>query len=143
MNDSRMDTPDNDPDNDRSTVQEHSEPSIMEILAYYHQDGFTADAFATENGMILCGECSSVLSPDHVEVHSIRRLEGESDPSDSVGVIAMVCPVCHSWKRKRRCEIYVGKYEDRPQGLAVSFTVFQVARLTFRVHLWPFVVKHC
>ena len=73
---------------------ESSEPTLMEILSYYSQDGFTGDAYATEDGMIRCDTCSSLVTPEHVDVHSIRRLEGQSDPSDSLGVIALVCPVC-------------------------------------------------
>lgn len=71
-----------------------TEPSLVEVLAYYAHDGFDADAFSAADGMLLCGSCQSLLSPDHIDVHSIRRLEGQSDPSDNIGVIAIVCPVC-------------------------------------------------
>lgn len=70
------------------------EPSLVEVLAEYADAGFDADAFAAEGGMILCGSCQSLLSPDHIDIYSIRRLEGSSDPSDNVGVVAIICPVC-------------------------------------------------
>lgn len=75
---------------------DHAEPSLVEVLDSYSAAGFDGDAFAVEGGMILCGSCQSKLSPDHIEVHSIRRLEGTSDPSDNMGVFAIICPVCKS-----------------------------------------------
>ncbi len=75
---------------------DHEESSLTEVLKAYAEAGFGADAFATDGGMILCGSCQSTLSPDHIDVHSIRRLEGTSDPSDNVGVVAVICPVCGS-----------------------------------------------
>lgn len=82
------------PANSAETPEINPEPSLVEILAYYAQAGFDSDAFTAADGMLLCGSCSSLLAPDHIDVHSIRRLEGQSDPSDMVGVIAIVCPVC-------------------------------------------------
>jgi hypothetical protein len=82
------------PNHEEAVVQ--AEPSLVEVLDSYSAAGFDGDAFATEGGMILCGSCQSKLSPDHIDVHSIRRLEGTSDPSDNIGVVAIVCPVCKS-----------------------------------------------
>ena len=76
------------------TDRQNSEPSLLEILAYYAEAGFSADAYAADGGRVLCGTCQSSITPDHLDVHSIRRLEGASDPSDMVGVIAIICPVC-------------------------------------------------
>ena len=75
---------------------DHSEPSLVDVLSAYSEAGFDGDAFATDGGMILCGSCRSTLSPDHIDVHSIRRLEGTSDPSDNIGILAIICPVCES-----------------------------------------------
>ena len=78
------------------TDRQNSEPSLLEILAYYAEGGFGADAHATDGGRILCGSCQSLITPERLDVHSIRRLEGASDPSDMVGVIAIICPVCNA-----------------------------------------------
>ena len=75
---------------------DHSEPSLVDVLSAYSEAGFDGDAFATDGGMILCGSCRSTLSPDHIDVHSIRRLEGTSDPSDNIAILAIICPVCES-----------------------------------------------
>ncbi len=81
---------------DRETTTNQTEPSLVDVLDAYSEAGFSGDAFATDGGMILCGSCQSKLSPNHIDVHSIRRLEGASDPSDNMGVVAIICPVCGS-----------------------------------------------
>jgi hypothetical protein len=75
---------------------DHEEPSLVEVLGAYSEAGFNGDAFASKDGLILCGSCQSHLSPHYIGVHSIRRLEGKSDPSDNIGVVAIICPVCQS-----------------------------------------------
>lgn len=89
-------SPNNDLPQNNDPLSNGAEPSLVEVLATYSEAGFDGDAFAVEDGMILCGSCQSKLSPDHIDVHSIRRLEGTSDPSDNVGVVAIICPVCHA-----------------------------------------------
>lgn len=81
------------------------ETTLLELLSYYEQAGFGGDSFVTEGGLLLCGACSSRVAPDHVSVHSIRRLEGPSDPADAVGVLAVICPVCGS---KSTCVLKFG-----------------------------------
>ncbi len=71
-----------------------TEPTLMEILADYGSAGFSADAFATEEGTVICGVCGATTAAPNLEVHSIRRLEGESDPADMTGVLAVICPSC-------------------------------------------------
>lgn len=71
-----------------------TETSLIDVLSSYAAAGFDGDAFASDEGRILCGSCQSRLSPDHINVHSIRRLEGTSDPADNAGVVAIICPVC-------------------------------------------------
>ncbi len=88
------DTEANNSDLTASDSNESVEPTLIEVLAAYASGGFDADAFVAPDGRLLCGSCQSLLAPDHIEVHSIRRLEGQSDPSDNMGVIAVICPVC-------------------------------------------------
>ena len=76
------------------TDRQNAEPSILEILEYYRAAGFDADAYAVDGGQMRCGSCQSLIAAEHLDIHSLRRLEGASDPSDMVGVIAIVCPVC-------------------------------------------------
>lgn len=72
----------------------HPEPTMVQVLAEYAEAGFDADAFTTEGGRLLCGACGVASEPGSVDVHSIRRLEGASDPSDMSAVLALVCPAC-------------------------------------------------
>ncbi len=92
VNEAGLDTPKSQPSPDLST--DHAEPSLVDVLSSYAEAGFSADAFAVAGGMILCGSCQSTLTPSHIAVYSIRRLEGTSDPSDNLGVVAIICPVC-------------------------------------------------
>lgn len=78
----------------RSVDPGEAEPTILDIDREYAESGFDVDFFVTPDSMLNCSACSSLVSPDHVEVHSVRRLEGASDPSDMRAVIALICPVC-------------------------------------------------
>jgi Zn finger protein HypA/HybF involved in hydrogenase expression len=72
------------------------ESTLVEIDKEYSDAGFATDVFVTEEAMLLCSNCNSLLSPDYVDIHSIRRLEGASDPADVSAIIALICPVCGS-----------------------------------------------
>lgn len=76
------------------TATGNEETTLVQVLGEYAAAGFDTDAFATEDGRLLCGACGVTSDPAAVDVHSIRRLEGESDPSDMSGVLALVCPAC-------------------------------------------------
>jgi len=73
-----------------------TEPTIVDIDREYAEAGFHTDMFVTDDAMLRCSGCNSLVSPDHVDVHSIRRLEGASDPADMCAVIALICPVCQA-----------------------------------------------
>ena len=73
-----------------------AETSLVEILTSYAGAGFTIDMFVTDSGSLECGSCGAVTAADRVDVHSIRRLEGASDPADMSVVLAVVCPICHA-----------------------------------------------
>jgi hypothetical protein len=64
------------------------------VAQEYADAGFSGDVYATEDGQLRCGSCDVVADPERYEVHSIRRLEGMSDPSDMSAVLAVVCPAC-------------------------------------------------
>ncbi len=59
----------------------------------YRSAGFVVDFWAEETG-VRCASCQSVLDPRRMTMHSLRRLEGASDPADMVAVVATSCPVC-------------------------------------------------
>ncbi len=67
--------------------------TLTEVVQGYRDAGFVVDFWAEEAG-IRCASCQSVLSPSRLTMHSLRRLEGASDPADMVAVVATSCPVC-------------------------------------------------
>ena len=75
-----------------------SDPSdnttLMEVLDGYRAAGFVADFFAEDGPTVRCGKCDSVVAAAKLTMHSLRRLEGASDPADMMGVVATACPVC-------------------------------------------------
>jgi hypothetical protein len=85
--------PDGTPPSDNTTVQA--------VLADYEAAGFVAQ-FTTEpegsgpsSGPALrCSVCASVISGSNVAMHSMRRMEGASDPADMLAIVALTCPVC-------------------------------------------------
>ncbi len=77
-------------------TMEPADETMTDVLAEYAEAGFVGDAFASTGGQISCGTCSWCLSPAHVAIEGMRRLEGASDPSDMAAVLAIVCPVCQT-----------------------------------------------
>jgi hypothetical protein len=65
-------------------------------LEGYAQGGFSSSFVVTDEAALECVECGTVSSAEGVKMSSLRRLEGESDPSDMVAVVALTCPVCGS-----------------------------------------------
>lgn len=89
-------TPDEGP-SDRTT--------LTAVVDAYRDSGFATDFYAEEadptvrrNGdptaVLRCGECASAIDPRRAAIHSMRRLEGASDPADMAAVVATTCPVC-------------------------------------------------
>ena len=55
---------------------------------------YTADFGVTEEGRIRCGVCHHEVDPEGLDLTSLRRLEGASDPDDMQAVLALACPDC-------------------------------------------------
>ncbi len=74
--------------------------TLVEVIGGYRSDGFAADFYveAEEVGSgavsVTCGECGRAADPSRVVMHSMRRLEGASDPDDMLAVVAVTCPTC-------------------------------------------------
>lgn len=68
--------------------------TLTEVIDGYRASGFASDFWAEEPGCLRCGSCNSVVEARRVPMHSMRRLEGASDPADLVVVVASTCPVC-------------------------------------------------
>lgn len=84
-------------DADRST-DITSAPSdnttLTSVIEGLTADGYTAEFTPRPDAQVHCGACGNLSAAAELEVHSIRRLEGASDPDDMVAVVAAACPKC-------------------------------------------------
>jgi hypothetical protein len=70
--------------------------TLVDVLAKYQAAGFTTQFGVTADARVRCFHCGHVSEPSAVELVSLRRLEGASDPADMLAVVALRCPSCHS-----------------------------------------------
>jgi len=68
--------------------------TLSGVLEHLKEDGFTGDMFVTPAAMVRCGSCHADAEPRALQLHSIRRIEGASDPADEAAVLAVTCPHC-------------------------------------------------
>lgn len=79
--------------------------TLTAVVDAYRQSGFATDFHAEEadpevhrdgdpRAIIRCANCASALDPRQAAIHSMRRLEGASDPADMAAIVATTCPVC-------------------------------------------------
>ncbi len=68
--------------------------TLVDVLQSYEDAGWTTDFELLEDGSVRCGTCQSAIAPGALEIHSLRRLEGASDPADMLAVLAVRCPSC-------------------------------------------------
>jgi hypothetical protein len=70
------------------------ETTLTAVLASYESAGFDSQFAATDDGQVHCFSCGVGAPPERVELHSLRRLEGASDPADMLAIAAVLCPSC-------------------------------------------------
>jgi hypothetical protein len=68
--------------------------TLVEVLQGYEDAGWTTAFEVLEDGSVRCGTCQTVTAPSSLEIYSLRRLEGASDPADMLAVLAVRCPSC-------------------------------------------------
>jgi len=70
------------------------ETSLLDVLSAYEEAGYASQFVPTQNESIACQQCRSRFPAAMAEMRSLRRLEGASDPSDMLAVVALACPIC-------------------------------------------------
>ena len=70
------------------------ETTLTAVLASYEASGFDAQLAATDEGQVHCFSCGTTTAPASLVLHSLRRLEGASDPADMLAVAAVSCSSC-------------------------------------------------
>lgn len=68
--------------------------TLTEVLDSYAASGFASTFWAEADGNVRCDACQSLQPSRTMTMHSMRRLEGASDPADMAAVVATSCPVC-------------------------------------------------
>ena len=68
--------------------------TLTAVLAAYQDDGYGEQMMVDDEGRLSCPSCGNRAEPEDIELHSLRRLEGASDPDDMVAVLAVACPSC-------------------------------------------------
>ena len=71
-----------------------ADATITEVLSGYAQGGFASSFVVDDAAALECVECGTTSPASTVRMSSLRRLEGESDPSDMLAVVALTCPSC-------------------------------------------------
>jgi|GEM_PF-2545583 hypothetical protein len=67
--------------------------TLIDVLHQFEESGFGGQ-FDERDGCVRCLTCRQSTPPDQISVHTLRRLEGASDPADALAVAAVVCPHC-------------------------------------------------
>lgn len=68
--------------------------TIMEISAAFENEGFRGQFGSGERGEVECFTCKRRSPAESMAVEHLRRLEGVSDPSDMLAIVALTCPHC-------------------------------------------------
>jgi hypothetical protein len=68
--------------------------TLTAVLAGLAEQGWTGNVTVTEEGRVRCPGCRHEADPAEIQVDSLRRMEGTSDPDDMLAVIAVTCGEC-------------------------------------------------
>ena len=82
------------PDMERHEEGPSDGTTLAEVLHHYSEAGFTSGFTAEADGFLRCSSCDAVVDAATVAMHCLRRLEGASDPSEMMAVVALTCPAC-------------------------------------------------
>ena len=68
--------------------------TLVEVLERYDAGGYTSQFGVTDDIELRCFTCRNAIPPEEVELVSLRRMEGASDPDDMLAIAALRCPRC-------------------------------------------------
>jgi hypothetical protein len=83
-----------DPDVSDAAAGPSDNTTLLEVIRSYEDAGFTGQFGISEEGLLQCYTCNTVSPPARASLHSLRRMEGASDPADMLAVLAITCPQC-------------------------------------------------
>lgn len=68
--------------------------TIADALHDYEGRGYEGQFIVREGGKLQCCACNRANPADRVQLDSLRRIEGVSDPADMNAIAALRCPSC-------------------------------------------------
>jgi hypothetical protein len=68
--------------------------TLIEVLDDLREEGFTQDVQVTEDGRLCCRKCGHCVAAEDMELLTLRRVEGASDPGDEAAVLGLRCGGC-------------------------------------------------
>lgn len=68
--------------------------TLQAVLEAFAADGYDQDMFIVQGGNVRCGACRHDTPASQLQLDSLRRLEGASDPADMAAVLAIACLQC-------------------------------------------------
>ena len=68
--------------------------TIQEVTARLEADGYTGQFATRADASVVCFTCRDEAPAAGLDVATICRLEGASDPADMLAVAAVTCPGC-------------------------------------------------
>lgn len=68
--------------------------TIADALREFEARGYIGQFAIREGGAVECMKCNTRHAPREMELESMRRIEGASDPADMAFVGALHCPRC-------------------------------------------------
>ncbi len=77
-----------------ATAASENAPNLAEVVGQLEADGYTGQMAARSGGQLICFTCHEQSHVSEVDVESLRRTEGASDPDDMLAVVALTCPRC-------------------------------------------------
>jgi hypothetical protein len=82
------------PDIEDSAAGPSDNTTLTDVIRSYEDADFAGQFGVTENGLLQCFSCNGLSPPGEAALHSLRRMEGASDPADMLAVLAISCPRC-------------------------------------------------
>lgn len=68
--------------------------TLEDFLSGYAREGYGSSFVKRPEGHLLCSSCQQSVLAHRIGLHSLRRVEGVSDPADMGIVAALQCPEC-------------------------------------------------
>lgn len=70
------------------------DPTVTKMVAVSADAGYAYEFVVQSDTRIRCSNCQGLRHASEYSMDALRRMEGASDPDDTVAVIGVRCPAC-------------------------------------------------